>query len=202
MNDYVVFDVETQKSPDEVPGGWDNVYEMNMSCAAAWASDTNRFYLFGHTDEEKIRLCEFLNKKNVVTFNGITFDSRVLLGNDRKIHDDGTTSNQKYEWKNQDIYLAMWKKILAFNGSVPELIKEIEKQKFSKGVFNLDSIIWATLKTRKLSNGVEAIKMFKEGKIWQLHEYVLQDCIVERDLFQFIRKFKYLVTGSFDIVQF
>lgn len=201
--DYVVYDVETQKLPKEVDGGWDNVYGMGMSSAVMWYTKTNRFYFFGHEEEERTRACEFLNGKIAVTFNGITFDSRVLLGNDREIKDNGVTTNGQYSWKNRDIYLAMWKKILKFPGGIPDLITEMKKSKnISKGVFNLDSILWATLRTKKISDGKAAVKMFQEGRMRELIEYNLQDTRCERDLYQFILKHKYLVTGSYDIVTF
>ena len=44
--DFMVYDVETKKLPDEVDGGWNNVYGLGMSSAVVWASKTNQYYFF------------------------------------------------------------------------------------------------------------------------------------------------------------
>ena len=201
--DYVVYDVESQLGPDQVDGGWDNAYGMGMSVGCAWWSKTNKFYFFGSDESDRIRMCEFLNGKTCVTFNGISFDSRVLLGNDRIIHKDGSTSNKKYSWSNKDIYLVMWKKVLNHPGTAEDILNDLSKAtNLPAGVFNLDSILKATLKTSKNSNGVEAINYFQTGQIAKLYEYVLQDVICERDLYLFIKRFGYIVNGQYDIVSF
>lgn len=201
--EYVVYDIECQLSPEQVGDGWDNPYGMAMSVGCAWWSKTNKYYYFGDGSDDRRSMCEFLNDKTCVTFNGISFDSRVLLGNDRIIDDDGTTRNDKFSWKNKDLYVAMWKKILKFPGGPGKLLEELKKpHKIAKDVFNLDSILWATLKSRKNSNGKEAINYYQTGQITKLYEYVLQDVRCERDLYQFVKRFGYLVTGSYDIVDF
>jgi len=199
--DYVVYDIESKNQADQVDGGWDNVYAMGMSVGCAWWSKTNKYYFFGDTEDDRREMCEFLNGKLCITFNGISFDSKVLLGNNREIV-GSITKNEKYSWDNKDIYVSMWKKILNFEGTIVELLKELEKNPVKKNVFNLDSVIQATLKTKKNSNGVEAINYYQTGQIAKLYEYVLQDVICEKDLYQFILKFGYLITGSYDIVSF
>jgi hypothetical protein len=201
--DYVVYDVEAQLLAEQVPDGWDNPYGMGMSVGCAWWSKTNKFYFFGDRPEDREDMCEFLHGKTCVTFNGISYDSKVLLGNDRVIGSDNSTSNAKYGWMNKDIYLSMWRKVLAHPGGAQQLLDDLSRAKnIPSGVFNLDAILQATLKTKKNSNGVEAVHYYQNGHISKLHEYVLQDVICERDLYQFIKKFGYLITGNYDIVSF
>jgi len=201
--EYVVYDIECQYHPEQVDEGWDNPHGMAMSVGCAWWSKNNKFYYFGDGEDDRRSMCEFLNGKTCVTFNGVSFDSRVLLGNDRFIEDDGRTRNDKYCWANKDVYLAMWKKILNFPGSTPGLLIELSKaNNISKNVFNLDSILWATLKSKKNSNGQEAVNYYQTGQLSKLYEYVLQDVRCERDLYKFVKRFGYLVTGSYDIVNF
>lgn len=202
-SEYIVYDIETKKLANEVEGGWSNIYGMGMASGVAWSSKTDEFHFFGSEESEVDRMSELLNDKVAVTFNGITFDSKVLLGNDRTIEDDGSTRNGKYGWKNIDIFMAMWRRILAFKGTVPELIEAQKKAGFrKKGVYNLDSILWATMRIKKNGSGLDAPRLYQEGKTRELLQYNLQDVKCERDLYQFIKKYRYLVNGEYDIVTF
>jgi len=203
MSEYLVYDIETKKLANEVEGGWGNIHGMGMASGVVWSSKTEEYYFFGPEESEIDRMAGLLNGKVVVTFNGITFDSKLLLGNDRIIEDDGTTKNDKYGWKNVDIFMAMWRQILGHKGTVPELIKAQKKPAYrKKGVYNLDSILWATMRIKKNGNGADAPKLYQEGKMKELLEYNLQDVKCERDLYQFIKKYKYLINGEYDVVTF
>jgi hypothetical protein len=176
---------------------------MMMSVGCAWWSKTNKYYFWGDTPEDRESMCSFLDGKTCVTFNGISYDSKVLLGNDCKIGSDNSTSNSKHGWYNKDIYLSMWRKVLAHPGSAQQILDDLAKAKnIPYGVFNLDAILQATLKTKKNSNGEEAVNYYQTGQISKLYEYVLQDVICERDLYQFIKRFGYLINGNYDIVSF
>jgi hypothetical protein len=204
MKDYLVYDVETQIPFEELKNGWDDPFGMKISSAVVYSNKTDQFYFFGHTEEERIRLCEMLNNQDVVTFNGISFDSRVVLGNDRLILEHGVTasSDKKYQWRNIDIYVILWKRILDWKGTVEELLEHLKKNRPPKGVFNLDSILWATLKMKKNGDGKDAPMLFKTGDFRKLYEYNLQDVRCERDLYRFIMKYKYLINGQYEIVEF
>ena len=54
-----------------------------------------------------------------------------------------------------DIFLSMWRKILNFDGSIPDLLKKQKEFNYhKKGVYNLDSILWATMKIKKTGRRV------------------------------------------------
>jgi len=201
MNDYIVMDAETQKYAEQVEGGWGNVYGMDLASAVTYDSRTDNYTFWDHLSRE--RLCEFLNGKVVVTFNGIMFDSKLLLGNDRVIELNGDTKNSKFSWKNIDIYVEMWRRILSLDRSnYPKIIETMQAKKHSKGIFALKDITSATLNHTKSGDGADAPMLFKQGRIVELHQYNLQDVRVTKELYQFILKYRYLVTGSYDIVQF
>jgi hypothetical protein len=194
-------DAETKYYAAQVKGGWDNIYGQGMSSAVTYCSyhDTYKFWPESSRDD----LCAYMNGKLIVTFNGIMFDSKLLLGDDRLIESNGATSNGTYSWINADIYIEMWRNILDMDRSdYPAIIQKIKEQKFPKGIFNLDGITTNTLKLRKLGNGSKAPELFQQGKHLELFEYNLQDTRVTKELYLFIKRYRYLVTGSYDVVSF
>ncbi len=76
--DFLVFDLETQKSAEEV-GGWDNKHLMKVSIAVLYDSKSSSFEVFS---EDKIdELIErLLSADLVVGFNIKSFDWKVLSG--------------------------------------------------------------------------------------------------------------------------
>lgn len=197
MKNFIVYDCEVRKSPEE--HGWDDVYNLEMSTGVAWNYDTNKYHLFFN----KYELCKLLNGKTAVSFNGIMFDSLLLLGNNRILEKNGITKNDTYWWYNCDVYVEMWRHI--FNMSRENYIditNKIKETKTQKNIFNLDSIVRSTLNISKCGSGATAPKLWELKKIDKLFEYNIQDVFVLKELFEFIRSNKYLVTGSYDVVKF
>ena len=78
MKEYLVFDLETQRSAHEV-GGWHNARDMGLSCAVVYASDTQQFETYYEKDVKD--LVERLTRAAlVVGFNTLNFDYKVLAG--------------------------------------------------------------------------------------------------------------------------
>ncbi|KMP10897.1 DEAD/DEAH box helicase [Candidatus Nitromaritima sp. SCGC AAA799-C22] len=70
------FDLETQKSADEV-GGWGNTHLMKLAVGVVWDSVEQRF--FSYLEKEAVQLAEKLRSADlVVGFNVIGFDYPVL----------------------------------------------------------------------------------------------------------------------------
>lgn len=201
IKEYIVFDCETQKLSDDVPGGWKNVFGMGLASAVTYNSKTD-MYLFWDKDHRE-DLCKYLNGKLIVSFNAISFDSKLLLGDSRVIEPNGITRNEKYQWHNADIYAEIWRNILSIDrNSYPELMLAIRKQRFEKHVFDLHSVSAATIGHTKSGDGALAPALFQAGEIFKLLEYNLQDVRCTRELFEFILKYKYCVNGNHDIIQF
>jgi DEAD/DEAH box helicase domain-containing protein len=71
----VYYDVETQKSAEEV-GGWNNVHLLLVSVAVTWCQEDG---FKRWVEGEMAALIEYLNKfDRNVSFNGDRFDSKVL----------------------------------------------------------------------------------------------------------------------------
>ena len=201
MRDYIVYDCESQKMADDVPGKWNNVFGQGLSSAVTYNSKTD-LYLFWDKDH-KDDLCQYLNGNLVVSFNGLHYDSKLILGDSRIIEPNGITKNDKYSWNNSDIYAEIWRNILGMDRNhYPELMLAIRKQRFEKHVFDLHSVSQNTISHTKSGDGALAPALFQAGKIFELLQYNLQDVRITTQLFEFIVKYRYIVTGKGDIVQF
>ncbi len=74
----VIFDVETQRSADEV-GGWGNIKAMGLAWAVGYKYPDDEWFDFSDKDVDK--LIELLKSADVVVgFNQIRFDYEVLRG--------------------------------------------------------------------------------------------------------------------------
>ncbi|MCI0535338.1 MAG: ribonuclease H-like domain-containing protein [Verrucomicrobiales bacterium] len=76
MKNIVYFDLETQKSADEV-GGWDNIHEMRMSCAVTFSTQRGAYKIYAEKDVDAL-ITELLRADLVVGFNNLRFDYVVL----------------------------------------------------------------------------------------------------------------------------
>ena len=78
MKDFVYFDLESQRSANDV-GGWGNKDKMGMSVGVTYSTKTGKYAIYGepHVDE----LIEQLNRADlVIGYNHISFDYEVLMG--------------------------------------------------------------------------------------------------------------------------
>ncbi|MBC2716686.1 MAG: DEAD/DEAH box helicase [Desulfobacteraceae bacterium] len=77
-DNYGVFDIETQKSAQEV-GGWHHADQMKISCAVVYDSKEERF--FEYFEDDVSQLINHLKKLDlVIGFNIKRFDYHVLSG--------------------------------------------------------------------------------------------------------------------------
>ena len=78
MKNIVYFDLETQKSADEV-GGWDKIRDMRMSIGVTYSTARGDYRIYGEKDVDEL-LTELQRADVVVGFNNIGFDYEVLHG--------------------------------------------------------------------------------------------------------------------------
>ena len=74
----VFFDLETQKSADEV-GGWDRINLMGISVAVTHSSATGEYKIYGEKQVDNL-IKELQRADLVVGFNNLRFDYEVLHG--------------------------------------------------------------------------------------------------------------------------
>src|SRR5438128_555336 len=72
----VYFDLETQKSADEV-GGWDKIGQMRMSIGVTYSTARSDYKIYGEKQVDDL-LSELQRADLVVGFNNLRFDYEVL----------------------------------------------------------------------------------------------------------------------------
>ena len=149
MKNIVYFDLETQKSADEV-GGWNNIRDMKMSVGVTYSTARGAYQIYGEPDVDAL-IRELQRADLVVGFNQIRFDYEVLHG-----------------YTVLDLT------------QVPSLDMLVEVQKTLPHRLSLDSIAQASLGVEKTSEGLQALRWFKEGKLMEIAEYCCFDVKITR----------------------
>ena len=78
MKNIVYFDLETQKSADEV-GGWDKISRMGMSVGVTYSTANSAYRVYGEKQVDDL-IRELQRADLVVGFNNLRFDYEVLHG--------------------------------------------------------------------------------------------------------------------------
>ena len=76
MKNILYFDLETQKSADEV-GGWDKIREMRMSIGVTYSTARGEYRIYGEKQVDAL-LSDLQRADLVVGFNNLRFDYEVL----------------------------------------------------------------------------------------------------------------------------
>ncbi|MGD0815783.1 MAG: helicase [Verrucomicrobiota bacterium] len=150
MRNIVYFDLETQKSAEEV-GGWNNIRDMRMSVGVTYSTGRGGYRIYG--EKEVNALIDELRRADlVVGFNSLRFDYEVLLGH-----------NPFFDVE-----------------QVSTLDMLVELQKALQHRLSLDAIANATLGVEKTGEGMQAIRWFKEGRMLEIAEYCCYDVKITR----------------------
>lgn len=78
MRNIVYFDLETQKSADEV-GGWSNIRDMRMSVGVTYSTIRGGYRIYAEREVNEL-ITELMRADLVVGFNNLRFDYEVLHG--------------------------------------------------------------------------------------------------------------------------
>jgi DEAD/DEAH box helicase domain-containing protein len=146
----VYFDLETQKSADEV-GGWDKIRDMRMSVGVTYSTARGGYRIYSESEVNAL-IDELRRADLVVGFNSLRFDYEVLIGH-----------NAFFDVE-----------------QVPTRDMLVDLQKTLQHRLSLDSIASATLGVEKTSEGLQAIRWFKEGKLLEIAEYCCYDVKITR----------------------
>jgi len=164
------FDLETQKSADDV-GGWGNIKDMLMAVGVVWDSRDQKHHVYYGEPEKKegegyTDLIYHLKSADlVVGFNVIGFDYTVIQGAASRKHID-----------------------LLDIPTFDMLLDFIQKKNHR---IKLDNLAGCTLGTKKSADGLASLKWWKEylggnkSRLDAIVEYCKQDVNVTRDLFLF-----------------
>ncbi len=171
MEDFLVFDLETQRSAQEV-GGWNNIAEMKMSVGVLWDSTINDYKIY--LENEVMDLIQHLKSgPKVIGYNHLGFDYVVLSG----YFEAGFERQQQLEnlkgLDNLDL-------LIDVKNRIGHRIK-------------LNSIARPTLNVGKSADGLLALQWYKEflqgdqDKLQKIIDYCCQDVAVTRDVFLYGR---------------
>ena len=172
MKNVVYFDLETQKSFNDV-GGAVNKDRMGISVAVTFSTQSGEYQVYG---EDKVGdLVDCLRSADlVVGYNHLYFDYAVLQAY--------TVLNLLEHTINLDMMVYI-EKILGFR-------------------LKLDSLVTATVGNSKTADGLDALKWWKEFKktgnkefLLKIAEYCLHDVKCTKNLYEYgaiERKVKYL----------
>lgn len=150
MKNIVYFDLETQKSAEEV-GGWGRIRDMRMSVGVTFSTARGDYRIY--TEAQVNELIEELRRADlVVGFNNLRFDYEVLQGHNDFFHHE----------------------------QVPTLDLLVELQKILQHRLSLDALAHATLGVEKTSEGLQAIRWFQEGRLLEVAEYCCYDVKITR----------------------
>lgn len=191
LNKCVVYDVEVLRGPDQVDGAWNNPEAMGFSSAVAYTYEKDQYHFFLHP-ESLSELLKLLDHKTAVSFNGINFDSRVILGNDRSIDRSGRISKDGLWFDNWDILLEYIRNRYVYR-NVKEAQDRLGDKAIHDGSFGLDGLAQGTLGLNKTGHGAKAPLLYKDGKYGELLAYNLQDVRLTKKLFDFVRFYGYLI---------
>jgi DEAD/DEAH box helicase domain-containing protein len=150
MKNIVYFDLETQKSADEV-GGWGRIRDMRMSVGVTYSTARAEYKIYREQDVNAL-IDELRRADLVVGFNTLRFDYEVLAGH-----------NPFFDVE-----------------QVPTLDMLAELEKTLQHRLSLDSLASATLGVEKTGEGLQAIRWYKEGKLVEIAEYCCYDVKITR----------------------
>jgi DEAD/DEAH box helicase domain-containing protein len=144
-------------------GGRDKNHLLKISVVGVYSYPQNKFLTF--TEDQMQKCGEFLSEADlIIGFNIINFDFQVLK-----------------PYFNFDIY------------KIPHLDILTEVEKLIGHRVKLDNLAQTTLGTGKSGDGLEALKMYKQGRIEDLKKYCLDDVRITRDLYDYVFKYNKLL---------
>ena len=149
----IYFDVETQRSAQEVVGGWK--YPERFGLALAVAYDTHDHSYKNYTEATVTDLIELLHTADlIVGFNHLRFDYKVL---------SAYTAADLQSLPNFDMHAQLW-----------------TDERLRVGLNKLGQY---TLGRGKTADGLASIRWWQQGQIDKIEEYCKQDVALTKDLF-------------------
>jgi len=147
-------------------GGKQNLHQLKISLIGVYSYNRDEYLAF---EEKELHLFEkFLKDVGVVVgFSIYNFDLPIIEN-----HFD-------YRFDNHIIF---------------DILKEIENKRGHK--IGLNELAQANIGAGKNGNGLEAIELYKEGRIEELKKYCLNDVKITKDLYELILKQDYLIIPS------
>lgn len=174
-----VFDAEIKERIENLPNGWKDHHLMGVSVLVIFDYRTMRYRIFGDANiEEAISI---LNTYDIVVgFNTVGFDWKLLRATYPMLYQ---TTYAKRVSKDFDILREIWISLGLdpdnFNGK-------------THGGYKLDHVAEETVQLRKTGDGANAPKLYQQGLLFELIDYCVQDVKIEKELFEFAVRNKFV----------
>lgn len=140
-------------------GGRDKSHLLKVSVVGIYSYPQDKYYCF--TEDEIYRVGEmFLEADQIIGFNIKNFDFEVLR-----------------PYFNFDIHTLPYLDILS------------EVEKLIGHRIRLDNLAQMTLGNGKNGDGLEALKLFKQGRIEDLKKYCINDVKITKELYDYVLKY-------------
>lgn len=179
-----VFDAEIKKRIEDCSKGWQSHDEMGVSVLVIFDYLEMRYRVFDDKNAgEAVRILEEYNV--VVGFNTVNFDQKLLRATWPDLY-KGHRSSRDY-----DILRQIW------------IALKLNPDKFdpsTHGGYKLDDVAYETIGLRKTGDGAKAPVLFQEGRFAELCDYCVQDVKIERELFEFVARYGYVVRNGKRII--
>ena len=182
--DTIAYDIEIVNLAEDVKGGWGNPKGMSFASAVTYSYDKDQYSFFLHL-QGMTKLLELLNKNRTISFHGIGFDSKILMGKNRKIiHNRKKAgvylSGAGVVWEEYDIFVQCLKSVYNIQNDL------LACKRISPGGLKLDDIAKATIGAGKNGHGADAPILYQQKKYDELLEYNFNDTRITKKLYDFI----------------
>ena len=173
-----VFDAEIKKPIEDCSRGWKSHDEMGVSCLVVFDYETMRYRVF---DDHNMNEClNILYGHDVVVgFNTVGFDWKLINAT--------YNNNQERRSRDFDILREIWISI----GADPDHFRPE-----THGGYKLDDVARETIGLMKSGDGAKAPRLYQQGKIAELIDYCVQDVKIEKELFEFVAHFGYVLRNG------
>lgn len=210
--DAQVYDVEIVRDVQDNPGGWENPEALGLASAVTYDYHTDHYNFFLHPTSIDALIAQLDDHINV-SFNGVMFDTRVILGNDREVipirgvphlvriigkkHIPIQGTNRTPSWVESDLLLQviMSKFQLDTAFDAYRWLQNAEKSVFD-GSFGLDAICRATFNRAKSGKGDHAPVLYRQGQYSDLFSYNLNDVRLTKKLWEFQREYNFIIDSK------
>ena len=136
-------------------GGWDHIRDMRMSVGVTYSTARGGYRIYAEPHVNDL-LTELQRADLVVGFNHLRFDYEVLHG-----------------YTVMDL------------SQIPTLDMLVELQKAIKHRLSLDALASATLGAEKTSDGLQALRWYREGRLLEIAEYCCFDVKITKLLHEY-----------------
>jgi len=196
----VVLDLETEKSADDVPTGWNNKAALGLSIGCYYAYGDGQLHFFDRHTLEATIVSLLESACLLVSFNGISFDFPLMRGLLRQEAEALQLSESQADLLRSGVLVELCDRFKDLCAVSYDLLAEIWKVdpegKFVRGLNSLDAIAQANGLPAKAMTGAIAPRLWAEGRYADVINYCASDVLKTRWLFERVCLGQHIVRGN------